>query len=333
MNKDDFLRSKLLIFLSIDILNSSSLKSQNSQWLKEDGWLNSALRFYQVIPEAVLTNWHRLSHENEVEKSTPPSLWKSLGDELIFKKEILSVQSLEQTIKVWQRVADHVEKELDIEVKITAWTAGFPIINTEIVRPANLNHKIYTDYEGDPILQNLAFLQEANQVPSKYSYEYAGPSIDIGFRLAKISDHTRFVISIEIAYLLTLKRSCPLNIYFLELKQIKCFISNYPVFWLARSRVNNAQEKDVIQPVPDNRINNYASDFLINIDTLCLPYFGSESSIPPEHKYKKEQLNNYLIHNKKINTKVEDDNNYKNFNNEGSEKLPDIQQLMAQLKS
>lgn len=328
VDSNDFLKSKFIVFLSIDIINSSTIKSQNVEWLSNDGWLNNALKFYQAVPEAVDFVWHKLNNEP---KNLPPIIWKSLGDEVIFKKEVHTIDSLECMLNMWLQVADIIEKELNIKVKITAWSAGFPIINTEIARP--LDPKILLEHEanGDPILQNLIFLKQSflDKEGNNYLFEYVGPSIDIGFRLTKFSDKQKFIISVEIANLLSSKNNE--SIYFLEVRPIKSILNDYPIFWLARKSYSKSIESTITKPMPPKAVYKYTNDFLVNAETLCIPYISENSSgLPAEHQHKKQLLLDYLYENTHV-TIAEETNAFKTIVSNSEIKLPDISLLMKNL--
>ncbi len=150
------------------------------------------------------------------------SLWKALGDELIFKVEISHerepawyVAAFSKTIMKYS--CEIYEKHSYLEngnqglrrklgVKGTAWVAGFPVTNAVI-------SVTYGDYERD---------------------DYIGPQMDVGFRLSKFSDRRKLIISVDLAYLLT-EFVTELKFYFDGRKPLPGVLDEqpYPIIWVS----------------------------------------------------------------------------------------------------
>jgi len=115
-------------------------------------------------------------------------------------------QALAEFPSQWQN------KNIPLRLKGAAWIAGFPVTNSEII--------IETD--------------------AGRTMDFLGPSIDLGFRLAKFSDERRFILSADLALMLLdavqrLEVSSTVFDLFLHGKEnLKGIIDNkpYPVVWL-----------------------------------------------------------------------------------------------------
>jgi hypothetical protein len=102
-------------------------------------------------------------------------------------------------------------------LKGSAWLAGFPVCNAEI-----------------PMVSDLPSGPDAGAVTG---FDYAGPAIDIGFRISKLASPHRLIVSAEVAYLLTIAGRGGEIVHHLhpdrpaELKGILGG-EEYPVFWI-----------------------------------------------------------------------------------------------------
>lgn len=175
---------ELYLFFSVDIEGSTSFK--NSVGGGRSTWGPFFLEFFQTFPSNLAKCEADFWHLFDASKSTPFVLWKSLGDELIFTKKLdngfdafLAVcAAKEAIIQGSSKLRSHRENRADAgeknhyptHLKGTAWLAGFPIKNMKISR---------TNVQDD----------------------YIGPSIDLGFRLTKLSSPWHMAVSAPLSWM------------------------------------------------------------------------------------------------------------------------------------
>lgn len=205
--QDSKFHPKHRIFLSIDAIGSTQLKSTLAQrGCTPDAWANCFMAF---LPEVEVVYWkkfvetvNKYCHINTCDHKCVPqttarrkekvnfpraNVWKYIGDEVVLVAELscpklhpsLHVLALAETIKQFN--ANFKEQPINIggeekklQFKGTAWVAGFPVTNIEIILPG--------------IKGGIS--------------DYLGPSIDLGFRLSKFASQERLVISASLAHLI-----------------------------------------------------------------------------------------------------------------------------------
>ncbi len=229
-------RSKLKLFLSVDVVGSTAFKqsqprSHHRNRCEDTGpanWLTFLSSFYRDFGSRLKLHLGRclLSTgltDGDTDKHVGyPSLWKALGDELVFVIELKHEKHLSVILDAFRhaineeidraRAGDH---PLPISFKGAAWIAGFPVCNAEI-----------------PIKSDIP--QPDGKTPV-IGYDYAGPCIDIGFRISKLASPHRLVVTAEIAYLLAITGSE--MVHFLHPDRPTEFKGvlggdEYPVFWI-----------------------------------------------------------------------------------------------------
>ncbi len=210
-----FLKPRLRLFLSADIIGSTALKQTPRDALSASTveWFPVLQGFYLETQRAFLGGWIRSLPEDTKERQLhwgpDPEFWKVIGDEILFTKELTDSHQLMNVLACWINAIDaaresirKVDRRLDI--KCTAWTAGFPLMNKEVALPRNFNiaDAPVTDYfkEGGRLL-NERYAKKAND--AKIAVDYIGPSIDIGFRLCQFASARKFILSVGVAYILS----------------------------------------------------------------------------------------------------------------------------------
>lgn len=174
----------LRLFASIDLEGSTSFKQRLAN-RQSRAWLSVVLDFVEGFE---VSFWKHIGHRAlDIARTTSPKqprLWKILGDELVFVMEIkraidavIYVDALKETLAEWnrhvlvQRKTDSLPPERPLLVKGAAWLAEFPVTNT--VLPIAGSH-----------------------------HDYIGPSMDAGFRIAKLASPRRLALSVELVWLL-----------------------------------------------------------------------------------------------------------------------------------
>lgn len=180
--------------------------------------------------------------------STRPALpeaefWKSNGDELLFTFEVTDPHQLVNVLILWkkavQRYREHLQRSSELDVKATAWTAGFPLMNTEVVFEEAVNTKIH---QGSSALARQAALRRLWHTKKNgrkgLTLDFIGPSIDTGFRLSQLSTAEQMTISLDLAYCIARHTSADvqeeLRMYYAGARPLKGVLGGraYPVFWV-----------------------------------------------------------------------------------------------------
>ncbi|MYL39055.1 NUDIX domain-containing protein [Halobacillus litoralis] len=177
----------LYIFWSFDLVNSTLYKDKHpSEWPK------------------VFQHFYSIS-QKEVADSFPKSrVWKYIGDEILFYCKINNKEELynipHQTLKIIRSVSTTVKNTFPnskgiLDLKGTLWTAVVSHIPSHSLKDSP--GKIVAP-SGD-IESNIVFSYKL--LDSMY-FDFLGPDIDLGFRIASYSEKGKLVISADLAYIL-----------------------------------------------------------------------------------------------------------------------------------
>ena len=112
---------RLLLFLSVDVENSTAYKNN----AKRDEWPLTFKSFYIRFPEY-------LGKECATKQCPLPTLWKCLGDELVFYVRLKKSPEVLNYLRAFRDATNsynkHLQcKRLKIRLKAAAWLAGFPV--------------------------------------------------------------------------------------------------------------------------------------------------------------------------------------------------------------
>lgn len=224
-----------------------------------------------------------------------PVMWKTIGDEVLFVKEVTDHRQIIMAIRCWMTAVVEMRQFIKkdnprLDVKCTAWLAGFPFRNSEVVVSNNPDDQDVTGGEwfvktGKILNRLYAKGQEAD-----VKIDYIGPSIDIGFRLGGFCSARKFVVSVDIAYVLSIanpgdETDDPVfKVYFDGPKPLKGVLGGveYPVFWLDLSPLNSldrAQDKIAkLDSINRDRLREYCNIFFSTYDQYVNPPFIHDQS-------------------------------------------------------
>jgi hypothetical protein len=189
-----------ILFLSCDLQNSTQFKQKS-----EGGWIATFLAFYSEFPS-------RLA--NKITDSYPVlgdrlSLWKAIGDELIFSVRIQSEQECSDAIDAW--IATMLEFEIQhllgktpMTLKGGAFLATVPAPDRRVAIPRTVQISDGGS-QIDVEETNEATLNSADATGDfaiNFAMDFVGPSIDTGFRVLKFAARSYFVLTVEVAHLL-----------------------------------------------------------------------------------------------------------------------------------
>lgn len=254
----DFLQPRLRIFLSADIVGSTSLKQSTQRKSEIDDsegrraqnpkWFTIIQGFYHEAAHNLIAEWLKGKNSRGAKQELygpNPTFWKTAGDEIIFTKIITDHRQVRVILNCWiaaiQKVRDFLKKEKsNLDVKCTIWMAGFPVWNQEIA--VNRSPEKNEGDQGNFFVANGMLLNKfyENQSTTEVLIDYIGPSIDTGFRLSSLSTTRKMIISVDVAYMLSLtdqntpKGLNKLEMFFDGTHSLRGVIGGdpYPIFWI-----------------------------------------------------------------------------------------------------
>lgn len=265
----------LRLFASIDLEGSTAFK-QTLANRQSRTWLSVVLNFVETFEQSF---WQHIGEQARDPFKTPspkqPRLWKILGDELVFAMEIkravdacIYVDALTAALSDWnravlaQRKVSAAMPERPLLVKGAAWLADFPVTNA--VLPIEGNH-----------------------------HDYIGPSMDTGFRLAKLASPRRLALSVELAWLL-LRENEQRKIEFAgrtrELKGVACD-SGYPQLWIEVPASDyHAKEHALLKrrrcDLPGGELRDLCASFILDFGVPPdLPHIPGDKAYPEPPGY------------------------------------------------
>ena len=343
-----FLQPKLRLFMSVDITGSTqfkqilSHKNTNASKSQEDGaldsasepWLSPILEFYDRISVIFCEEWSTLSSKANAEPyrwgcGDRPSVWKAVGDELIFtsiltdhRQAFICVASWLKTVQRYRSTIKSHSAGLDL--KCAAWIAGFPINNAEIMLDHQASAQTSSADYGDYILSDLARLHEREALPSHSTTppsgtgirDFIGPSIDTGFRVASLASPRKFVLSADLAFMLAhVCGNVPssagfpeLSFYYEGRKELKGVTNGapYPIFWINATEPNplmsTEDEIENRRPTAASQVKLFCEHFLEkNKDTHVMqPFIKGDrddcfKTVPLRHLEKLNKLARYWV--------------------------------------
>ena len=300
----DKMLNKHLLFISVDIANSTEMKQNILVPGFTNEWMDVIDNTFDVIEEII-------SYINYDLKSASGkaclNLWKFLGDELIFVTEYSDTSELRNILKL---ITKHIKK-LPEEIKIKEETH----ISSELKSAGMLSldrlyfsaWTMFVDYArcrvSSLIQDNLSNLEQAEEeddrTPSPSNYDYKSPSMDIGFRLAQHKKIGRMFLSVELAYQLSVgfvdeckkDRECghinetnSVYIHASRGRPMKGVLggNTYPLYWIDLEEENITKGKSLNQKIicqSCSKARNVAEDCLGIINrfssVLYDPFYGN----------------------------------------------------------
>lgn len=257
----EFLKPRLRLFLSVDLVGSTSLKQGGSLPIRSADdptvqknigaeWFRPISEFYRNVERIFFRHWaeykDKISSKYSWSVGSSPRLWKANGDELLYVKEINDEQEAWACLGCWIRTIIEYRGILrkthpKMNVKGSAWTAGFPFSNIEVIFRNNPGQSDYSSDSGHPHFVNYYLLNEYYKKNKKkeFTIDYIGPSIDTGFRLSAIATPRKFVISLELAFIasyvpIDAEYEKEIQIRYDGTKELKGVLGGkpYPILWI-----------------------------------------------------------------------------------------------------
>jgi hypothetical protein len=295
-NSPEFLKPRLRLFLSADIVGSTALKQsplgQQKRHEQRTKWFTKIQGFYFEAQTAFATEFEeqRDKCNDDARFGEAPKLWKTVGDEVLFTKVVSDHRQVAQTLHCWMAAVERMRRfikkdDTRLDVKSSAWLAGFPFRNSEVAVPDGDAAK--NDYNGDWILASGKYLEDYYADPStnKVSLDFIGPNIDIGFRLSSYCSSRKLTVSVEIAYILSTTNPKEeiddrvFSIFFdgsLPLKGVLGGL-NYPIFWLDispdKSLARFEDKLAGIEKLDRDDLRKYCIEFFTEYSVYTFPPF------------------------------------------------------------
>jgi hypothetical protein len=198
------LARRLRLFLSADIVGSTAFKQRYDG--EGSKWFDTVGSFYRQASALLTREWGIALGSREAPDDRlfgkQPELWKTIGDEVLFVKDIEHAPQAVMCLQVWcktlQQLRDFLAKD-ELDVKSTAWLADFPTRNRVVI----FKNENEDDTDYDFAWRNDQLMQAYEKNPRDYTRDFIGPSIDVGFRLGASASPRLLVLSVELAHLLS----------------------------------------------------------------------------------------------------------------------------------
>lgn len=307
----------LRLFLSADIVDSTAYKNKPENDLDKQPkdekrgfkpWFKAVLFFYHSSEQFFLRKWSEFKNsipsndDNKRYFGPPPTVWKTIGDEVIFVKDITAPLQALTTIHAWMDTLEDVSSQLTqkygLTVKSSAWLADFPIKNTQMILGTknaiqDEDHYTYVNQLNVDAYESGGKKNTNGDVLR----DFIGPSIDTGFRLGAFATVRKLPLSIDLAYLLSNEqvkiknghskngpmRLSPFEFNYEGRKSLKGVLGGtpYPIIWIDRAPNNpvNKSEDELHAPNKPTaeKIREFSKSFIESQENhINIPFIFSE---------------------------------------------------------
>jgi hypothetical protein len=287
----EILKPRLRLFLSADVVESTKLKQPEFLAHTID-WFLILQSFYGETVLAVQTEWLKLQTEidpanHQIFLGDAPEFWKTVGDEVLYYKDLSDSRQIALTIECWKRALTRVrtflygqnkgaleKTDIRLDIKSTVWSSGFPWRNKTIVSPSGLLDELCKGHYAQVFRKahEDAYLDDGEPCDEKnprIEFDFIGPGIDIGFRLCGFATIQKLVISMDVAYILALRGANailpPEQIYYDGRVPLKGVFAGkqYPLFWIDNAPSNSfeAEESKARAPITDADVLRFCDIF------------------------------------------------------------------------
>lgn len=242
----------LLLFVSFDLVNSTKFKNTTNDWVKV------IKEFYKNIENLfTVQTQSKIPRESKVNFE----VWKLLGDEIILKAKITSIEELTSSISDSYKILNYMVKLIEkyelLSVKATAWLA---LIDGDINHEIKIEKNIYCNEENKNFIFDIK--------------DYIGQSMDEGFRVSsKIAKQRKLAVDFNIAFLLT-NNNLNHRVFYLGLTKLKGVWKDrgYPAIWysedLEGDRKNTAYDAEIDCEYSKVFMNENNNDVLYKLDKI-----------------------------------------------------------------
>ena len=173
--------SKTVMFMSSDIVRSTAFKETHQGTEERPDWLEPFEAFFRELPLVLMGQVARTFKEAEV-LPKEVGVWRVSGDEIVFSAEPRSADEALLLTEAFYRMVVSYDARLferwPLRLRGCCWAARCPGRNIEIEIPE---------------------MASARRRGGGTYYEYLGPDVDTGFRIAGYADAGRVMVSLNLA--------------------------------------------------------------------------------------------------------------------------------------
>lgn len=162
-------QEQVFIFVSVDIVNSTRFKKEYSEWAD----------YFADIFDIIKV---------EFRKNNDLRLWKYVGDEVLFFKELTSTEDMLKILSEVSRKMNRCKIIMDENIKITS--------NNVYLKGAIWIAAVKDFENKDSKLKNII-----PRLPES-AIDFIGVNIDEGFRIARYTSQGKFILDAKLAYLI-----------------------------------------------------------------------------------------------------------------------------------
>jgi hypothetical protein len=196
-------RQRVLVFFSADLADSTPLKSPIGVPPEGAAGAVEALPSWQDQIDGFLKNFRRHFDDemkqvfcNHGFQQIKLTFFKSIGDELVYyvqpSEPLEACASMRAFLDALAAYNKETEGKLDPRVKGTAWLVGLPVNNHEV--------ELFSAISSEPLGSTGSATLSISRDPR--GEDFAGPSMDCGFRAAKFSSAARVTVPPDLALVL-----------------------------------------------------------------------------------------------------------------------------------
>lgn len=209
---------RLRIFVSVDVVGSTAHKQRIVPSLGDNHatpWLKTFTEFYAKMANWVGEEWRALPARlgdvapvdaSSLAPSRQPTMWKAIGDEVVYCYVLDDLRMAPVVLELFRTVLTKLKHDLrqdGLSAKATAWLAGFPVTNSEIVFGQRDDDLLGAAKGQDWFFGHFLRIHLHEIRPGPHErLDFLGPQMDLGFRLTSWSTPRRMVLSIGIAWIL-----------------------------------------------------------------------------------------------------------------------------------
>lgn len=173
--------SKTVMFMSADLARSTAFKEAQQGLEERPGWLTPFEAFFRELP-LVLMGQVAMAFEGADVVPKEVGVWRVSGDEIVFSAEPRSTDEALRLTEAFYRTVVSYDARLferwPLRLRGCCWGARFPRRNIEIEIPE---------------------MSSAGRRGGGAYFEYLGPDVDTGFRIAGHADAGHVIVSLNLA--------------------------------------------------------------------------------------------------------------------------------------
>lgn len=196
------------LFLSCDLVNSTAYKQRTAPTRADaEGdahnhgpWQQTFLEFYHDFPKMLAEIREAELGQIQLDEEPEFSLWKPIGDELVFSVPVAHERTVYAAVRIWIRAIEawgQRMKPLGMGTKGGAFIATFPGPDRDVAVP----RRVAGSQSGRGVVAvNEDACSSEERDHDKYVHDYFGPSVDTGFRVFSKATPRHFTLSVEVAW-------------------------------------------------------------------------------------------------------------------------------------